>query len=604
MHEAHQCPSTASPSLVSVGTQTDAYMSTDATKKGEKVSMEEDEDSLDNWIQEQFVLQSSQYKPAFVQVHDLPAPDNEDEEISEDWQLVVRAVDEMLNDAEDTEQTNASFSILPQAAAIIGQSTTPQIFKSSKKLEFDSILAWGYDGSAERFWIGWEFSGVEELNWNSLNALQVLELHLTDCINTSADLSAELAIGRFHDLMEDNLPRFQRFLQAAHRVACPESSSAAERRLSPNNLAITRSNLLTEEGVLGLQRFLYAFLVKDSNVLGWVSTRLLDHAFFLSNGSALIINTGNILQLPTNFLHKIYLLKANICNVNSLESQAMIAIIKAHLEKEGRIDEEEDVSSSDTDSNSDSPPVNICAAAYEARSSVRERLLELTDPECQTEDLPLSTSQHANEAEAEIPTAQQSAVSVISEARAEASNVNKGKGIMTKEDEERLQKERKEKEERRRKREEEELAEEMAQKQRHEDRKAAILLRQQTIQLYAKQLDDMKVKVLARSQVEEDEQLARQLQEQFAKEEEEEAKKKRKEDAKFRITDSKLAKELREEWTEALISQGEDADYLEKLSNKEIYRAFMGQQGELARKKKDEEKKKLNRSQRKPLPLI
>ncbi|KAI3802331.1 hypothetical protein L1987_30461 [Smallanthus sonchifolius] len=164
MHEAHQCPTLASPSLVSVGTQTDAYLSADATKKGEMVSMEDDTDSLDDWILEQFVLQSSQYKQAFVQVHDLPAPDNEDEEISEDWQLVVRAVDKMLNDAEDTEQTNASFSILLQAAAIIGQSTTPQLFRTSRKLEFDSILAWGYDGSAERFWIGWEFSEVEELN--------------------------------------------------------------------------------------------------------------------------------------------------------------------------------------------------------------------------------------------------------------------------------------------------------------------------------------------------------------------------------------------------------------------------------------------------------
>ncbi|KAI3795061.1 hypothetical protein L1987_37705 [Smallanthus sonchifolius] len=46
---------------------------------------------------------------------------------------------------------------------------------------------------------------------------------------------------------------------------------------------------------------------------------------------------------------------------------------------------------------------------------------------------------------------------------------------------------------------------------------------------------------------------------------------------------------MREEWTEALISQGEDADYLEKLSNKEIYRALMGQQGQLANKKRAEE---------------
>ncbi|KAI3821578.1 hypothetical protein L1987_09146 [Smallanthus sonchifolius] len=49
---------------------------------------------------------------------------------------------------------------------------------------------------------------------------------------------------------------------------------------------------------------------------------------------------------------------------------------------------------------------------------------------------------------------------------------------------------------------------------------------------------------------------------------------------------------MREEWIEALISQGEDADYLEKLSNKEIYRVFMGQQCQLATKKRAEEKEK------------
>ncbi|KAI3725198.1 hypothetical protein L1987_64976 [Smallanthus sonchifolius] len=46
---------------------------------------------------------------------------------------------------------------------------------------------------------------------------------------------------------------------------------------------------------------------------------------------------------------------------------------------------------------------------------------------------------------------------------------------------------------------------------------------------------------------------------------------------------------MREEWTEALITQGEDAENLEKLSNKEIYRALMGQQGQLANKKMTEE---------------
>ncbi|KAI3795106.1 hypothetical protein L1987_37751 [Smallanthus sonchifolius] len=171
MHKAHECPTLASPSLVSVGTQTDAYLSADATKKGEMVSMEDDTDSLDDWIQEQAAFQSSLYRPAFVQVYNLLVSEDEEEEISEDWKLVVRAVDEVLTDVEGKDQTSTLVSIIPEAAAIIGQSTTPQIFKSSKKLEFDSILAWGYDGSAERFWTGWEFSGVEELNWNSLNAL-------------------------------------------------------------------------------------------------------------------------------------------------------------------------------------------------------------------------------------------------------------------------------------------------------------------------------------------------------------------------------------------------------------------------------------------------
>ncbi|KAI3810978.1 hypothetical protein L1987_20691 [Smallanthus sonchifolius] len=467
MHEAHQCPTLATPSLVSVGTQTDAYLSTDATKKGEMVSMEEDKDSLDDWIQEQVVLQSSLFKPAFVQIHDLPVPDNEDEETSEDWKLVVRAVDEMLNDVEDTEQTNTSFSILPEAAAII---------------------AWGYDGSSERFWIGWEFSGVEELNWNSLNALQVLHLHLTNCINTSTDLSAELAIGRFHDLMEDNLPRFQRFLQAAHRVAYPESSAAAERRLTPSNLEITRSSLLPEEEVLGLQRFLYAFLVKDLDVLGWVSTKSLDHTFLLSNGTSLVINTRNILQLPSDFLFKIFQLRANICNVNSLESQEMIATVRAHLEEEGLIPQEESVSTSDADSNSDTPQVKATSAASGTRSSLRDQLREIEGPEDPNSSIIICCC--------------------VSEAEAEASNVNKGKGIMTDEDEERLQKEKRETEEKRRKREEE-----MADQKKAQERKTAILLREQTIQLYAKQLDELKRKIPAVDRIEEDAALALQLEE-------------------------------------------------------------------------------------------
>ncbi|KAI3802280.1 hypothetical protein L1987_30410 [Smallanthus sonchifolius] len=606
MHAAHKCPTLATPSLVSVGTQTDAYLSADATKKGEMVSMEEDTDSLDDWIQEQFVLQSSQYKPAFVQVHDLPAPDNEDEEISEDWQLVVRAVDEMLNDAEDTEQTNASFSILPQAAAIISHTSAPHFPLTSTQLEFDIILAWGYDGKTERFWIGREFSGVEELDWDLIHPFEILDLYDLICINNSSDLSADLSIDLFYDLMEDNLPNFIRLIKELKRVESPESSQAAERRLSPNNLQITRSSLLNEEEVLSLKRLLYKTMVKDLDVVGWSSNKSFDHNLLLSNSTSLTINTRDILQLPSDFLLKIYQLRFNICNINSSESQGMMQTVRAHLVNAGWIEGYESVSNSDTDSNSSSPRVDINSAAYGLRSSIKDQLREITDHESQTNQpnvLSLSISEDADEAEAEIPTVPQSTVAVISEARAEASNFDKGKGTMTKEDEERLLKEKKEKEERRRKREEEEMAEEMAYQTKHQERKTALLLRQQTIQLYAKQLDEMKVKIHAGSQVEEDEKLARQLQEKFAKEEEEENEKKKKEDAKFRITDSKLAKELREEWTEALISQGEDADYLEKLSNKEIYRAFMGQQGQLASKKKAEEEEKAKLQSKKTIAL-
>ncbi|KAI3827536.1 hypothetical protein L1987_01613 [Smallanthus sonchifolius] len=58
---------------------------------------------------------------------------------------------------------------------------------------------------------------------------------------------------------------------------------------------------------------------------------------------------------------------------------------------------------------------------------------------------------------------------------------------------------------------------------------------------------------------------------------------------------------MREEWIAALISQGEDADYLEKLSNKEIYRAFMGQQGQLANKKSVEEEEKAKQKSNKTI---
>ncbi|KAI3744803.1 hypothetical protein L1987_57896 [Smallanthus sonchifolius] len=240
-----------------------------------------------------------------------------------------------------------------------------------------------------------------------------------------------------------------------------------------------------------------------------------------------------------------------------------------------------DDSNSDSDLSFLSSPTVRLNTAEESRRREKEKMKKewkaVTGLEWEEDEesvLPLSIPQNANEAKAEIPIASLTSAVVVHEGEAEASSKDKGKRPMTEEDEER----------------------------KAQERKTAILLREQQILLYAKQLDDLKVKIPAASQIQEDEALALQLQEQFNQEEEEREKKK-KEEAKFIITDSELAKEMREEWIEALISQGEDADYLEKLSNKEIYRAFTGQQGQLATKKKLKKKKKPNRNPRRPLPL-
>ncbi|KAI3682894.1 hypothetical protein L1987_83246 [Smallanthus sonchifolius] len=359
MYEAHQCPPVTTPSLVSVGTQTDETLCNDATKKGKIVTAENNADSLDEWIQEQAAFQ-----------------------------------------------------------------------------KFDSILAWGYDGLSERFWIGREFGGTEELNWNTLNPLQVLELYLSSCINTSTNLLAELAINRFYVLMEVNLPWFEWFLEEANRVAYPKhiakSSTTSEQRMPPR-FDLIRSSALTEEQVLCWRRFFYNETVRG------------------------------------------------------LESQE-----KWLLRMSKR-------------------PSKL----YMGLNGKRKRLKQ---------SLPAVSVPHlANEAEAEIPTSSLTSVVVIHEAEAEASNKDKGKGIMTEEEEERIKKEKREKEKRRREREEEEMVE----IRKIQERKGAILLREQQIQLHARQLDALKVNVLVATQLQEDESLALQLQEQLNKEEEEREKKRR-----------------------------------------------------------------------------
>ncbi|KAI3742492.1 hypothetical protein L1987_60176 [Smallanthus sonchifolius] len=93
----------------------------------------------------------------------------------------------------------------------------------------------------------------------------------------------------------------------------------------------------------------------------------------------------------------------------------------------------------------------------------------------------------------------------------------------------------------------------MAQLEKDQERKDAMLFGEQQIQLAAKSLDATKVQIPVASQIEEDEALALQLHEQLNKEDEERERSRRR----------------------------KKPNYLEKLSNQEIYRAFTGQQGEL-----------------------
>ncbi|KAI3829363.1 hypothetical protein L1987_03484 [Smallanthus sonchifolius] len=92
MHESHRWFTMTSPSLVSVGTQIGLIVCTDANKKG-KESSKDDKDSLDAWVKEQEEFQRTLFKPAFVQVHELLDTRDEEEEISEEWNLVSRVID-------------------------------------------------------------------------------------------------------------------------------------------------------------------------------------------------------------------------------------------------------------------------------------------------------------------------------------------------------------------------------------------------------------------------------------------------------------------------------------------------------------------------------
>ncbi|KAI3825133.1 hypothetical protein L1987_06609 [Smallanthus sonchifolius] len=167
-------------------------------------------------------------------------------------------------------------------------------------------------------------------------------------------------------------------------------------------------------------------MVRDVEVQAWTSTDSHDFTFFLSNGSSITINIKEILLLPSAFLQKVFELRSLIFNVNSLESQEMIKIIKASLYKEE--------SGSDSDlSILSSPTVRLNIEEESKRREVEKMKEAWKDVTCmkweedEVSSPPLSIPQIANEAEAEIPTSAPSSDVVISEAKAEASNKDKGK---------------------------------------------------------------------------------------------------------------------------------------------------------------------------------
>ncbi|KAI3732635.1 hypothetical protein L1987_63842 [Smallanthus sonchifolius] len=167
-------------------------------------------------------------------------------------------------------------------------------------------------------------------------------------------------------------------------------------------------------------------MIRDLEVLGWVSTESSYFTFFLSNGSSLSINIKEILLLPSDFLHKVFELRTLICNINSLKSQEMIKLIKASLNKE------------------ESPAMNDSESYLSFLSSPTFKM-NTEEESKRREKEKVKNCWKEVTAEAEIPTASTTSVVVVNEAEAEASRKYKGKGLMTKEDEERIMKEKKEK---------------------------------------------------------------------------------------------------------------------------------------------------------------
>ncbi|KAI3807773.1 hypothetical protein L1987_23707 [Smallanthus sonchifolius] len=484
MHEFHICTHPASSSLVSVGTQTDSTLLIDTTKKGEEI-LQDDDDSLEEWFKEQEEFQRTLFKPFFYSKDAFP----EEREIER-----------------EEEEAFPKIQMFEAAANISRRVIAPEFPLNAHNLEFDSILAWGYDDILKIFWIGWEFAGVKELILDNLNLFEILSLHLTESVNTSKNLFSRLTIEIFHDICEDNMPRFEKFLEEAKMVAYPrledveaESSRAAEQRheRQSQQMELIRSRVLTEEQVLCLRKFLYNEVVRGLEVHGWSSTEPSGFQFYLCDGSTFIINNiHEILLLNPDFLCKVFELRSHICNVKSKKSQEIIQIVKSFLEKEGWIA----INESDSDLSLPSSPTVILNIEEESSRKNKQKIM-------------------TEWKEAEVSIATPTSAIVIYEAEAEASNKDKGKGITTEEQEKKIEEEKKEVERRRREREEEE---EMA---------------------------ELKKEKLPCS------------------------------------------------------SENNRSNYLEKLSNKEIYKAFMGQSGELAKKKRAGEEEKTRMKSTKTIAL-
>ncbi|KAI3829362.1 hypothetical protein L1987_03483 [Smallanthus sonchifolius] len=242
------------------------------------------------------------------------------------------------------------------------------------------------------------------------------------------------------------MPWFERFLEEAKKVAYPcleekeaESSSAAQER-AVQRLGLMRSNVLTEDQILSLRRYLYNEAVRGLEIYGWSNTDPSGIKFLLCDVSSIEINKiQEVLLLNPDFLLKVFLLRSQIYSINSPRSQEMILLIKSFLQDGVWIA----LDASPNSSKSSSPPPQGDLNARISMTQVIEAW-DLVPSDEEKVAPPLPILQISNEAYAEVSITTSSSSIVVNEAEAEASNQDKGKGIMTDEIERMIEEEKRE----------------------------------------------------------------------------------------------------------------------------------------------------------------